>query len=253
MVTIGADPELFLQQGEFHRSAIGVIPGTKSAPFHTKVGAFHVDNVAAELNVLPSSSEEEFVMNVGRILGVVRNTVFRRGFVLSKEHVAQFLVEDLIHPMAQEAGCEADFNAYSEDPNIPNTPKTYVNTQLRVAGGHIHVGYNGEQIDTIQLIKAMDVFVTLPMLAKEDKRRRELYGQAGDFRWKPYGAEYRTPSNAWVMSRERARWAYQQAILAVNKHKECPNIAGIQEIINQHDVPYAEKLCDSLGITRMPE
>jgi len=45
----------------------------------------------------------------------------------------------------------------------------------------------------------MDVVVELPFLRYDkQKLRRMFYGQPGIYREKPYGLEYRTPSNFWL-------------------------------------------------------
>jgi hypothetical protein len=48
----------------------------------------------------------------------------------------------------------------------------------------------------------LDAFVGIPLDCFEKSRgfveRRKMYGQYGSFRSKPYGLEYRTPSNDWL-------------------------------------------------------
>jgi hypothetical protein len=76
-------------------------------------------------------------------------------------------------------------------------------TDLLTAGGHIHIGgtfvrmLSFEQLK--QLIKEIDEKVYDLCIGVETKAgvlRREAYGNRGEFRIKPYGVEYRTPSNA---------------------------------------------------------
>lgn len=56
----------------------------------------------------------------------------------------------------------------------------------------------------------MDWYVGLGSLMFDtDKVRRRTYGGPSAYRNKPYGYEYRTPSNAWIMSEERQRWAFR--------------------------------------------
>lgn len=243
MITVGCDPEFFLQnQAGGFSSAIGVLPGEKYDPIKTSNGAYHVDNVAAEVNSNPADSEDAFVSNVLAIMEEVETIVKAKGYILAKAQVASFTETELAHPLAAAAGCELDYNAYSKNPTRPNKPKSYAKTDLRVVGGHVHIGFNGLEIDTAKLIRTLDAFLTLPMLKVEDPRRRKFYGLAGDFRWKPYGVEYRTPSNVWTYTQERMRWVFRQVQEAVKSHKEFPEIPEIVKIINKHQVEEAENL-----------
>jgi hypothetical protein len=80
---------------------------------------------------------------------------------------------------------------------------------FRTGAGHIHVGWtegkDSEDMEHLQncilLVKTMDYFVGLRTLKfDQDAKRRQLYGNAGAFRVKPYGVEYRVPSSAWCTS-----------------------------------------------------
>lgn len=67
--------------------------------------------------------------------------------------------------------------------------------------GHIHLGYNDIEVpfngrihkykvdeQRARIVQAMDLFIGIPSVIMEpDNKRKELYGQAGAFRPKPYG------------------------------------------------------------------
>ena len=51
MITVGADPELFVKKGRSFQSAYGMIPGTKQKPKKVIKGAVQVDGMALEFNI----------------------------------------------------------------------------------------------------------------------------------------------------------------------------------------------------------
>jgi len=73
---------------------------------------------------------------------------------------------------------------------------------VRTAGGHIHLGYDKTLIKTADLIKILDevMYDNDPL---RDPSRDILYGARGCYRPKPYGLEYRSPSNWWLDDLER--------------------------------------------------
>ena len=81
----------------------------------------------------------------------------------------------------------------------------------------MHIAIDGlSQRDLVTVISRLDLLLSVPLvLADPDNIRRQSYGKAGTFRIKPYGIEYRTPSNAWCKSDEIRRWVYRQVIRAV--------------------------------------
>ena len=77
-----------------------------------------------------------------------------------------------------------------------------VDDNLLTAGGHIHIGGTFVRMLSLEQVKAyvrcIDKLIFPICQAIETpaaKLRRTMYGKPGEFRLKPYGLEYRTPSN----------------------------------------------------------
>ena len=219
-ILIGADPELFVRDtttGKFV-SAHGMIEGTKAAPLPVKGGAVQVDGMALEFNINPARTVDEFSSNISTVLGELRKMVpDKYEFVFTS--VADFDPE-YIKDQPEEArklGCEPDFNAYTGEPNP--APDAAVN--FRTASGHLHVGWTEDQDvkdpDHLEactmLVQELDGYVgVVSVLIDPFSKRRELYGKAGAFRPKPYGVEYRTPSNVWLTEERYIRDFYDKTL-----------------------------------------
>src|SRR5690606_12110796 len=208
-VTIGADPELFVkdtQTGKFV-SAHALIPGSKMNPYLVPDGAVQVDGLAAEFNIFPASSEEEFCKNISSVLSTLSGMVKdkNQNLVLCAVPTATFDKEyfDSLPEETKLLGCEPDFNAWTGDINCP--PKT--DKPFRTGGGHIHIGWgNGFDVNDPEhislcekLVRQLDMHLYRQSLRWDsDEERRQLYGQIGSYRPKFYGVEYRPLSNKWV-------------------------------------------------------
>lgn len=194
---IGCDPELFLHDGKRFMSAIDRIGGSKQQPRRLLGGfALQEDNVLVEYNIPPAKSSSQFVDYNKLMLEEIDYIAKQQGLksvISSSEEMPE---EELADPRARVFGCDPDFNAWELEPNPP--PKAD-NPNLRSAGGHIHVAMKGKSPEKITMIRVLDMLIGVP-LAFMDKtsKRRELYGRAGACRFKPYGVEYRTPSNVWL-------------------------------------------------------
>jgi len=251
-VTVGCDPEVFLKDKEGkYRSSIGVIPGTKTMPFRFD-GKFAIqqDNVAAEFNIPPAKTKEEFVEFVQYTLDFLSSFIKEKEWKLDLSASAEFPPEELEHPLAKIFGCDPDYNAWTGQ--INPRPRT-TNKSLRSAGGHIHIGFKPikKSIElNYALARAMDVFAGIPaLLIDKDTKRRKLYGKAGAMRHKDYGIEYRSLSNFWLASKELMEMVYDQTMQAVNFINSGLSVDEdaelIQETINKNkvkNIPYfAEK------------
>ena len=157
-------------------------------------------------------------------------------------------------------GCEPDYNAYTISKNL----KPDSSTLFRTAGGHLHVGgfftnspFNGGHMDTsARLARILDEKIGVySLIWDKDDKRRSLYGQAGAFRPKYYGMEYRSLSNAWLFNKNVIKFIYdgfEEAIELMFDLDYEPN-PEIPWIINnsnrQHpifDTPKAVALKESL-------
>lgn len=221
MFKLGCDPEIFL------RNAAGAlvascdkIGGTKEMPRPLPIGegfAVQEDNVAIEFNVPPASSSVEFQGNITSVMNFLRNQIADIGLQLTNESAALFPPEELVYPAAQEFGCDPDFNAWLNGRANPR-PKA-VDKTLRSAGGHVHIGMDvlPERDDALRLIKLMDLYCSVPAVRMDNGiLRKELYGKAGAFRFKPYGLEYRTMSNFWVFDARLIDWVWQSTSRAMD-------------------------------------
>lgn len=209
--TFGADPELFIVNaaGEYI-SAEGLIPGTKYEPFKVPNGAIQVDGMAAEFNIDPARTFEEFSGNIHSVIKSLKKFL-PAGHTLKAHPVATFKKEvwDAAPDRAKELGCTPDFNAWTGECNPP--PQDPDNPTTRTAAGHIHIGWtndadlgdNDHVNNCRDLVKQLDYYLGGWSLQMDpDNRRRRLYGKAGACRYKPYGVEYRVLSNFWVASAE---------------------------------------------------
>ena len=205
---VGADPEMFVHLGGFgFVSPHDFFPGSKKEPYAVQAGALQVDGLAAEINVLPATTREDFVNNFNTVYAAAQSflkpkmSFARIPAVQFRDSYYKELPESL-----KEVGCDPDYCAWEGGKRNP-TPVLQEN--LRVAGGHLHLGF-GEDFNSNDLLyqtfccdlaKQLDCLIgTWDTAFETDGRRKRSYGTAGALRYKPYGFEYRTPSNRWTQN-----------------------------------------------------
>lgn len=227
-MTFGADPELFVVD----RDGVGVCPtfleGTKENPEPVKGGALQRDGMAAEFNIDPVDSYEQWEANFRQVLKTLKSRLPEgHMLVASPSMVFSEKVWEEAPDDAKELGCSPDYNAWTEQVNPP--PDGEKKPRMRTAAGHIHLGWtDGASVDdedytraARDLVKQLDWYIGAPSLHYDgDKVRRSLYGKAGAMRFKPYGVEYRVPSNFWVDNPAYRRWVWdrmQSALFAMAK------------------------------------
>lgn len=249
-VTIGADPEVFLcNTKRLVIPACGLIGGSKEHPVPVPSGALQEDNVMAEFNVDPSNNIDTFVANVNTVYDELVKRANTHGLGVARRasaHFPTFLLEQ--HPQALAFGCEPDFSAYTLDVN----PTPDVNSTLRTCAGHVHVGFKAKVTDDDYMgmcgsvVQYLDWIVGLwTVIVDPDTARRERYGKAGAFRPKPYGLEYRVPSNFWLKSDALKRSIFERILLAYGLAMggaDKPSEDSIVNAINTHDVSTCHRL-----------
>lgn len=246
-IKIGADPEVFIKNNFGNISAHTMLPGTKEEPFIVPNGAIQVDGVAAEFNIDPASTEDEFLFNIKHVLSILRD-MLPEGNEINISPSEVFDLSGLPEGVTN-LGCSPDFNAYTLRQNKQPDGKS---TSMRTAAGHLHIGWGiGMDVKSqrhfntcANVAKQLDAYIGLPsILFDDDNKRRELYGKAGAFRPKPYGLEYRTLSNKWLTSDKLIRFVYTNTLSAIKTLMSGKSIAAdtLEYIINSGDKHEARK------------
>lgn len=254
-ILVGSDPELFITSinGDLI-SSCGLIGGTKENPRPIdKAGcAVQEDNVAVEFNIPPAKTREEFTESLNYVLDYLSDFLHKKDLVLSCSASAVFPKDQLKDPRALVFGCDPDYNAWTGKENPKPNAK---NAALRSCGGHVHVGFDKPSKETVDtLMQTLDLFLGVPsVLYDEDTARRQLYGKAGSFRYKPYGGEYRTLSNWWVKQTDFMEYVYDQVHRAVAFLNSGTTITRsdakyIRKAINTSDKTMAEALMANYNI-----
>ena len=256
-ILVGCDPEVFVMKGGKFLSAHGLIKGDKKNPFKVNNGAVQVDGMALEFNIDPTGSEDQFSFFVQDVLATM--TAMVPGYDVVAAPVAHFDEEYMRQQPeeAKELGCDPDYNAWHPGANV----KPDGNRPMRTASGHIHVGWtqdedimSGNHIDSCNMVvRQLDFYLGLPSLVYDnDTLRREMYGKAGCCRYKSYGVEYRTLSNAWLKSEKLMRWVYRATVAGVESVMRGDDLAAkygdIQAIINNSDRDTAMTIINSEGL-----
>lgn len=160
----------------------------------------------------------------------------------------------MVKPEQRELGCNPSENIYGMQGDL-NTACTL---PVRWAGGHLHFNLPPNRCtpDTVRLcVENLDALwgpASVAMLGhQDDTERRRYYGLAGEYRTKPYGFEYRTPSNQlWVKSLfyytlvEIARAAVKLGVAGLSWSDIGVDTTSeeIIECINQNNIPLAQAI-----------
>lgn len=265
---LGHDVEFFLKKKEEFFPSVGIIGGTKEEPKPLKdLGeGFSVqeDNVMLEVTVPPASSLEEWLLTQQILMDYLPDYLAQIDKDLTLEVIgsAEFDEKYLQSEQAKTFGCSPELSAYTGEVNEIKCENV---GNLRSAGGHIHVSWEGtDEWDVLEhriLVRALDLFLGVPSLYLDpDKKRREVgYGKAGSHRSKPYGVEYRTLSNFWMKTEELQEWLYRNVERAITwlqtpENRELieedyfPLCLLVEETINKSDYAKADKLIKEFNL-----
>jgi hypothetical protein len=217
---LGSDPELFVGSKGKVVSAIGRFGGTKDEPKAVIRKGFSIqeDNVLLEYNTPPARRAGDWLSYQMTMREYLEKEVSKQNLEILPIASASLSDEELKDPRAWVFGCDPDFNVWTGEMN----PRPHCEDQnFRSAGGHIHVGLPKLTADEkIHLTRYLDLFIGVPLsLLDPDKDRQKLYGKAGAIRFKPYGLEYRTPSNWWTGSERRIQWIWNSVSHAYSTYR----------------------------------
>ena len=253
-ITLGCDPELFLEKDGEIISAEGLVGGTKEEPLPiTDEGhCIQEDNVMVEFNIPPSNNMNEFKDNINLVKNYLTEKFQNDNISLNYSASAMLDKKYLKTEQARRFGCEPDFNVWLRKPNA--SPEA--GGRLRSAGGHVHIGFPMKsQEDQENVVKVFDMILGLPSVWMDsDTRRRRMYGKAGAFRFKDFGVECRMLSNFWIKSDETIGWVYNETSRAVKLalNYDLSEIFekygdNIQLAINESNVDLAKELYSEIN------
>ena len=248
---VGSDPELFVvNEQDVFISGHGMIPGTKQAPWAVNRGAVQVDGTALDFNTAPARTRDEFITNVLSVRQQLDEMIAPFRTVCAP--VARFdqAYFDQLPPEAVAMGCDPDYDAWAL---LQNNPPD-ADRPMRTAAGHVHLGWGEPRTDVLspevfldcaEKVRHLDCTVGIAtVLLDSDSTRREMYGKAGAFRPKPYGLEYRVPSNFWVKDRQFIGWMYDALEYSMNMYDSGEKLSNKMavDIINTSDAKRARDL-----------
>lgn len=268
---IGTDAEVFLKNKNTQEyfPVTDLLGGDKLNPRqlegHAEGFCVQEDNVAAEFNIPPASDAQVFSDSIEKVLQYLVGYMERYNLEIDISSSAHFNPELLQNPKLMRFGCEPDMNAWTLELKTINLSNPLIET-FRTCAAHIHVSYeeDGEEPKTLRsratIAKMMDLFIGVPLLFVDpDRERRQLYGQAGSFRKKNYGLEYRAVGNVWIKTPELRKWVFDQTHKAFNflnteqgmkfiTTKSHMNSA-IVEAIDGYDLEKASLLCNHFNLS----
>jgi hypothetical protein len=260
-ILVGTDAEVFLFD-EIQRKYITAEPyakGTKGNPVSIGKGCgLELDNVAMEFTCPPVpllGGADGMIKNVEYCIEHIKQVVPPNTSVVIKAS-ARFPKSELTSKSAQTFGCDPDYNAWNYS-CANEVPRSAGSSNLRTASAHIHIGYpNPNEFVNEQIVQAVDLYVTLPLVCIEkDTRRRQLYGKAGAHRAKPYGVECRSMSNIWITSPKLIEWTFGQLEIAISEASSIDLTDSWENIvlaINNCDDKLATTICEKYNIV-VPE
>jgi len=254
--SIGSDPEVFLRNanGELVPS-FEFINATKDSAinFDEHISVL-CDNVMLEYTTEPATTADEFIENNKISIKTIRSILPPDIVFATDVYTEDFSEEVLSHDIAQTFGCSPDYNAHTNSMNVPPEPSS----KGRSAGGHVHICWDSPKKGEARLVmRVMDLFLGLPLLALDkDTRRKKMYGKAGCYRPKPYGAEYRVLSSFWIHDEQVMRFMFdnvQKAFEFINEGKSNLSEAEwsvIRQCIDNNDIPTSELLMKKYNVNQ---
>lgn len=233
---LGCDPEFFFKsKGGEVIGAERVLP--KDGLLTSGGQKIIIDGVQAELNPKPDTCRENLSGNIRGCFISLQKTL-KDGVTCDFGRTAEITSENLsmLDKASQVFGCSPSKSIYKDKTKLKIKKIDAKEYRVRAAGGHIHLGHQGnkdlERVltkDYEKTVLMLDIIVgNTSVLVDRDEgniERRKLYGRAGEFRLPKHGLEYRTLSNYWLTAVPLMSMAFGMARLAVSlmadkEHKE---------------------------------
>lgn len=260
--TLGSDFEMgVFTQDDVVTPVTNKLGGTKDDPIDIGNGCFkQEDGPMAEFNIPPVVDVEQWSSSIQHCMDVGNAELAKSNLKMQAMSSAMYTDVDLDSNDLRTLGCSQSNDPYDETITAPDGNTT----NMRTCGFHVHVGFlkkdsDGKRFrfdDANYLAKCFDLEVGLPcLLLDNDNKRRELYGQAGDFRVntvydqdnnKIQLFEYRSLGGNLLSSDEHIRLVYaltQRAVARFNSRLDfSEDEDAIRNCINNSDTETAKEL-----------
>jgi len=260
--TLGSDFEMgVFTSDDVVTPVTNKLGGTKIEPIDIGNGCFkQEDGPMAEFNIPPAANVEQWSSSIQYCMDVGNEELAKSDLTMRAMSSAMYTDQDLDANDLRTLGCSQSNDPYTETITAPDGNTT----NMRTCGFHVHVGFakkdaNGVRFrfnDANYLAKCFDLEVGLPcLLLDTDNKRRELYGQAGDFRVntvydcndnKIQLFEYRSLGGNLLQSDEHIRLVYaltQKAVARFNSGLDfSEDETAIRDCINNSDTETAKQL-----------
>lgn len=185
-IVLGTDPEYFVVDANdrIMPSKLYLMGPTEIA----KGVAVHSDNIMWELTMEPSTSPEDMWEKLSSAWANIE--LLTGGRVINTSAIEA--PKDFLDEWGMEFGCSPYLNIYGGEACTDSVKAS----NMRFAGGHIHISTSN---DPVEMVEALDKEM-FTIISRDNSMRRLYYGVPGSYRVKPYGLEYRPPSNHWTFS-----------------------------------------------------
>ena len=233
-LSIGTDPEIFLFKED--KFFIPPLINDKFNPVILCKSYQKYQDISEEFKLLRDNASLEFNIpsceKAGELFGRIdlmleaTKEIFECS--ISEKSIIELTEEELLNPLVNTFGCDPFLNVYNRVIGSINLE----NTNLRFAGGHVHIGWdNPTYSEKVNVVKWLDNVLLLEALKIDPDSRLRLpnYGAPGSCRMKKYGVEYRPLSNFWIFSLEKVQWVFENVKMAVTNRKVAP-----KTVIHEH-------------------
>lgn len=247
---IGSDPEMFVVDVKD-----SLIPAFKFLQSKVQNGSLYWDGYQAEFTVSPETCMDASIYSVGDAIHNLATAAKKAGGKLTLKNTIDIPAENLKNDEDKfvNFGCTPSMSAYGEKV-VTDIPARLV--PYRSAGGHLHFSLSQDlKQRVVAIVKELDrvlgVISVSMFAAYDDKRRRVMYGRAGEYRTPPHGLEYRVLSNAWMCHPAIAHTMYELSRVIIGRflnHKSNPlpqwdvTEDEARSIINNCDVAKAREV-----------
>jgi Phage phiEco32-like COOH.NH2 ligase-type 2 len=247
---VGSDPEFFfMKDGK-------VVPSVEIIKQETN--SVKRDGFQGELNPSADSCREVAGNRIARAIRDAAYMARQSGATLTFN--MSTVIEDDVWKRSPSGlkrfGCNPTQNVHEKE----FKRSTGMREKFRSAGGHVHIQLGDSMKRKVSdIIKVMDIVVgnTCVLIDRDpaNARRRKIYGRAGEHRIKPYGVEYRVPSNFWLKHYKLwsmiAGLARNSVGIVMHGHAEklfaLYDFKDVRKAINENDFDLALKNFDILS------